>query len=227
MNDLYSFFVQRRNTRPMHKWHHYFEVYERHFGPFRHTNPSVLEIGVQGGGSLEMWRTYFGDAARIYGIDTDPTAKRNEDIATKIYIGDQADRGFLREIRREVGVFDIVIDDGGHFADQQIISFEELYPALSENGVYLVEDTHTAAWGAPFNNRQDGQNIMSFAAARCLQLMEWSGRRDNFRQLMTDQNVLLEDRASEFCRTTKAISFYDSIVVFQRGRRTVPRHEQL
>ena len=227
MNDLYSFFLQRRNTRPMHKWHHYFEVYERHFGRFRHTSPAVLEIGVGGGGTLEMWRGYFGAGARIYGIDTDPTAKRNEDIATKVYIGDQADRDFLRELRREVGVLDIVIDDGGHRANQQITSFEELYPALSETGVYLVEDTHTALWGGPYNNRQDGQNILSFAAARCAQLMEWSGRRENFRQLMTDQNVLLADRASEFCRTTKAITFYDSIVVFERGHRTVPRHEQL
>src|ERR1039458_8610805 len=89
MNDIYSFFLQRRNTRPMHKWHHYFEVYERHFERFRYANPAMLEIGVGGGGALEMWREYFGEGARIYGIDTDPAAKRNEDIATKVYIGDQ------------------------------------------------------------------------------------------------------------------------------------------
>jgi hypothetical protein len=227
MNDLYSFFLQRRNTRPMHKWHHYFEVYERHFGRLRHARPAVLEIGVQGGGSLEMWRDYFGEDARLYGIDSSPGAKRNEDIATKVYIGDQADRNFLREVRREVGMLDIVIDDGGHRADQQITSFEELYSALSETGVYLVEDTHTALWGGTYNNRPDGLNILSFAAARCAQLMEWSGRRENFHQLMTDQNVTLADKVSEFCRTTKAITFYDSIVVFERGRRPVPRHEQL
>jgi hypothetical protein len=194
---------------------------------FRHAGAAVLEIGVQGGGSLEMWRTYFGGKARIYGIDSTPDAKRNEDVATKVFIGDQADRSFLREVRREVGVLDIVIDDGGHMANQQIVSFEELYSCLSESGIYLIEDTHTAMWGAPYNDRPDGQTIMSFAAARCAQLMEWSGKRENFRQLMTDQNVLLADRASEFCRTTKAIAFYDSIVVFERGRRVVPRHEQL
>ena len=227
MNDLYSFFLQRRNTRPMHKWHHYFEVYERHFGRFRHTNPAVLEIGVQGGGSLEMWREYFGEAAHIYGVDSEPTAKRNEDLATKVYIGDQADRNFLREVRREVGVLDIVIDDGGHRSNQQITSFEELYPTMSANGVYLVEDTHTALFGGGYNDRPDGQTILTFAAARCAQLMEWSGRREHFQQLMTDHNVLLTDRASEFCRTTKSITFYDSIVVFERGQRPVPRHEQL
>lgn len=227
MNDLYSFFAQRRNTRPMHKWHHYFEIYERHFARFRHMQPSVLEIGVQGGGSLEMWRGYFGEGARIFGIDSAASAKRNEDIATKVFIGDQADRNFLRSVTAEVGLLDIVIDDGGHLANQQITSFEELYPRMSQNGVYLVEDTHTALWGGRWNDRQDGQTILSFAAARCAQLMDWSGRRENFNQLMTPQNALLADKASEFCRTTKSISFYDSIIVFERGQRVVPRHEQL
>jgi hypothetical protein len=227
MNDLFSFFAQRRNTRPMHKWHHYFEVYDRLFTPFRFSNPTVLEIGVQGGGSLEMWRWYFGDAARIYGMDVDPNSRRNEDVATKVFVGDQGDRNFLRDVRRQIGVADIVIDDGAHMANQQIASFEELYSMLSENGVYIVEDTHTAVWGGRYNDRQDGQTILSFAFNCCARLMEWSGRPEHFQQLMTDQNVQLTDKVSEFCRTTQSISFHDSLIVFERGRRMVPRHEQI
>jgi hypothetical protein len=68
---------------------------------------------------------------------------------------------------------------------------------------------------------------MTFAAARCANLMDWTGKPENFQQLMTDQNVQLADKASPFCQTTKAICFYDSIVVFERGRRLVPRHEKL
>jgi cephalosporin hydroxylase len=226
MNDLYSFFVQRRAKRPMHKWHHYFDVYERHFAPMRHRNPTILEIGVQDGGSLEMWRSYFGDAAHIYGMDANPAAKRHEDIATKIFIGDQGDRQFLQEVRRQIGTADIVIDDGGHRASQQIASFEVFYPMLSDTGIYLVEDTHTALWGGAFNDLPDGQTFLTFAAKCCAALMDWTGRPQNFQQLMTEQNVLLTDQSSEFCRTTKAISFYDSIVVFERGRRPVPRHER-
>jgi len=227
MNDLLSFFVQRRNTRPMHKWHHYFEVYDRLFTHLRHSNPALLEIGVQGGGSLEMWRWYFGDAARIYGMDLDPNARRSEDVATRVFVGDQGDRNFLREVRRQIGVADIIIDDGGHLANQQITSFEELYTMLSEDGIYIVEDTHTAVWGGRYNDRQDGQTILSFAFNCCARLMEWSGRPEYFQQLMTDQNVQLADKVSEFCRTTKSISFHDSLIIFQRGRRVVPRHEQI
>jgi hypothetical protein len=227
MNDLFSFFAQRRNTRPMHKWHHYFEIYDSLFTHLRHSNPTILEIGVQGGGSLEMWRWYFGDAARIFGMDLDPNARRNEDVATRVFIGDQGDRNFLREVRRQIGVADIVIDDGAHMASQQIASFEELYSMLTENGIYIVEDTHAAVWGGRYNDRQDGQTIMSFAFNCCTRLMEWSGRPEYFQQLMTDQNAQLEDKVSEFCRTTKAISFHDSLIVFERGRRAVPRHEQI
>ena len=77
MNDLYSFYAQHRNRRVMHKWEHYFEVYERFLSPIRHANPVVMEIGVQLGGSVEMWRDYFGAATRIYGIDINPEARHS------------------------------------------------------------------------------------------------------------------------------------------------------
>src|SRR5262249_46695873 len=62
------------NGRIAQKWHHYLEIYERHFEHLRATAPAVriLELGVSGGGSLQLWRKYFGPAARIVGIDIDP-----------------------------------------------------------------------------------------------------------------------------------------------------------
>jgi hypothetical protein len=224
MNDLYSFFVQHRNKRVMHKWDHYFEVYERFLSPVRRTNPTLLEIGVQLGGSVEMWRDYFGPAARIYGIDINPDAKQQEDIATKVFIGDQQDRNFLRSVLRETGTLDVVIDDGGHTANQQITAFEALYPALADQGIYIVEDTHTSLWRGQFMDRQDQQSFLQYSFERCAQLMEWTGRPENFQVLGTEQNETLAAAVSEFCRTTKAISFFDSVIVYQRARRRVPRH---
>ena len=72
MNDLYSYYVQHRNSRVMHKWEHYFEIYDRFLSPIRRSNPVILEIGVQLGGSCEMWRDYFGPATHIFGIDINP-----------------------------------------------------------------------------------------------------------------------------------------------------------
>jgi hypothetical protein len=224
MNDLYSFHAQHRNTRVMHKWEHYFEIYERFLSPIRHTNPVVLEIGVQLGGSVELWRDYFGDAARIYGIDNNPEAKQQEDLITKVFIGDQRDRAFLRSVVQEIGSPDVVFDDGGHTANEQITTFEELYPVLSDKGLYFVEDTHTSLWRGQFMDRPDQQSFLQFSFARCAQLMEWTGRQENFAVLGTDQNTTLANAASEFCRTTKAISFFDSMIVYERAPRRVPRH---
>jgi hypothetical protein len=224
MNDLYSFRAQHRNTRVMHKWEHYFDIYERFLSPIRRTNPLVLEIGVQLGGSVEMWRDYFGQATRIFGIDINPEAKQQEDIATKVFIGDQQDRAFLRSVLREIGTPDIVIDDGGHTANQQITTFEELYPALSDNGLYFVEDTHTSLWRGRFMDRQDQQSFMQFSFARCAQLMEWTSKQENFTILGTDQSETLANTVSAFCRTTESISFFDSMIVYQRGNRRTPRH---
>jgi 23S rRNA U2552 (ribose-2'-O)-methylase RlmE/FtsJ len=224
MNDLYSFHAQHRNTRVMHKWEHYFDVYERFLSPIRGANPVVLEIGVQLGGSVEMWRDYFGAAARIYGIDINPDARQQQDIATKVFIGDQQDRSFLRSVVREIGRPDVVIDDGGHTANQQITAFEELYPALSATGLYFVEDTHTSLWRGQFMDRQDQQSFLQYSFARCAQLMEWTGKAENFQVLGGDQNETLANAVSAFCRTTKAITFFDSMIVYERADRRVPRH---
>ena len=75
-------------------------------------------------------------------------------------------------------------------------------------------------------DRQDQQSFLQFACALTAHLMEWSGKPENFRVLGTDQNKSLADTASPFCRSTKAICFFDSMVVFERGRRRVPRHHR-
>jgi SAM-dependent methyltransferase len=137
-------FFDRNTTGPgIWKWRHYFPIYERHFGRFVGNGPQVMEIGVYSGGSLRMWRDYFGPGARIYGLDIEPACLAYEESGTTVFIGDQADRSFLRKLVAETpDGFDIVIDDGGHHAYQQIAAFEELFPYLRPGGVYLCEDIH-------------------------------------------------------------------------------------
>ena len=60
----------------VNKWKHYFEIYDRHLSRFRDREITVLEIGVAGGGSLEIWRKYFGPKAKIVGLDINPDCSR-------------------------------------------------------------------------------------------------------------------------------------------------------
>jgi hypothetical protein len=141
-NPLRSFFESRREGRGIWKWKHYFDIYDRHLSRFRGREIRILEIGIYSGGSLDMWREYFGAQCRIYGVDIEPACKNYESDCVKVYIGDQADRNFWTRFKKEVPPFDIVIDDGGHRPEQQIVSIEELLPHLRPGGVYICEDVH-------------------------------------------------------------------------------------
>jgi hypothetical protein len=143
-NPLRDFFSAHKEGRGIWKWNHYFDIYDHHFSHFRGRAVHILEIGIYSGGSLEMWQNYFGPRCKIYGIDIEPACKAYESDSVRVYIGDQADRGFWRRFKQEVPVVDIVIDDGGHLPEQQIVTLEELLPHLQPAGVYLCEDVHGA-----------------------------------------------------------------------------------
>jgi hypothetical protein len=141
-NPLRALFNAHRTGPGIWKWDHYFDVYHRHFSRFRGQEVHILEIGVFGGGSLTLWKDYFGPKAHVYGVDIDPACKTRENGAARIFVGDQADRAFWGGFRKEVPTLDIVIDDGGHLPHQQIASLEELLPHLRFGGVYSCEDVH-------------------------------------------------------------------------------------
>lgn len=128
------------------KWSHYPDLYERHFASFRGTAVRFLEIGVQFGGSLELWRKYFGANAVIFGIDVDPQCADRVDPPNQVRIGSQDDAGFLHSVVEEMGTPDIILDDGSHIGEHQIASFQTLFPLLRDGGLYVIEDVCTSYW---------------------------------------------------------------------------------
>jgi Methyltransferase domain len=141
-NALRKFFDERTHGPGIWKWLHYFDIYDRHFARFRGKEVHILEIGIYSGGSLEMWRDYFGPNAHIYGVDIEPDCRLYERDGVKVFIGDQEDRKFWEHFRENVPALDIVVDDGGHSPEQQTVTLEELLPFLRPGGVYLCEDVH-------------------------------------------------------------------------------------
>jgi len=127
------------------KYPHYFPIYEKYLEKYQGKEIKMLEIGVQSGDGTRMWKQYFPDAT-IVGVDNDISCSGNKDII--VIIGDQADKEFMQKINDEYGPFDVVLDDGGHKMDQQINSFEVLYPQMNPGGTYIIEDTHTSYWSA-------------------------------------------------------------------------------
>ena len=210
-NPLETYF-KKNDDRLIHKWHHYFEIYHRHFERFRGTKPVVLEFGVSQGGSLRMWRDYFGRGTKIYGADIHPRSRELEERNTRIFVGDQEDRTFLREIADEIGrPIDVVIEDGGHFPRQQIHTFEEIYPRMSPDGCFLIEDLHTSYWPKYEGGLYRPETFMEYAKPLTDKLNAWHSS---------------ELKVDKFTRTTKSMHFYDSILVFERGKVVKPTHEK-
>jgi hypothetical protein len=106
----------------------------------------MLEIGVANGGSLDLWRRYFGPEAILFGIDVEPRCAAFDGLSAQVRIGSQGDATFLQGVIEEMGGLDLVLDDGSHQAKHQTGTFRALFPRLSQGGLYIVEDLHTAYW---------------------------------------------------------------------------------
>lgn len=122
----------------------YFSVYDRLFSRYAGTEFTFVEVGVLNGGSLFMWRDLFGEKARIIGIELNPDAKRWEKEGFEIFIGSQSDPKFWEDFFAKVGPIDVLLDDGGHTFEQQIITLESALPHIRDGGLLVVEDTHTS-----------------------------------------------------------------------------------
>jgi hypothetical protein len=141
-NRLWAYFTANNAGPGIWKWTHYFDIYQRHLGKFVGRDAHIVEVGIYSGGSLPMWRNYFGPKSQITGIDIEQACRCYEQEGIRVSIGDQADRGFWKSFRESSTPFDVMIDDGGHSPLQQRITLEETLPYLKPGGVYMCEDVH-------------------------------------------------------------------------------------
>jgi hypothetical protein len=178
----------------------FFPIYEKHFARFKGLSPVVLEIGVNNGSSLIMWKSYLGGNSQINGMDISPHSAQfdNQGLGIRVFIGDATNTEHLDQMLGQIGPPDIVIDDGSHVSTDIRKTFEYLYPKMSKHGIYLVEDLHMAYFeGLPVEN--------SFI--------------DYCKDLMDELNSTyrVAQPRKWFAHQTISMSVYESIVVFERG----------
>jgi hypothetical protein len=211
MNDLERYF--RTNTgRCIDKWLHYFEIYDRHFSRFRGKEITLLEIGVFQGGSLQMWRNYFGDKAKIIGLDINPKCRELEKEGFTIFIGSQSDRKFLKDLRNKLPRLDILIDDGGHTMRQQIVTYEELFDHINEEGIYLCEDLHTSYFLEQGGGHKRRGTFIEYS----------KNLIDKLNAYHSEQRSL---QVTPFTKSVDSIHYYDSIIVIEKKKKEKPARE--
>lgn len=130
------------------KWQLYLDQYERLLSRYRDQPVRILEIGVQNGGSLEIWSEYFSRAEIIIGCDIDPTCTDLvfDDPRITVIVSDVNSAEAQAEISAVSTEFDIIIDDGSHRSGDIIRSFGLLFPKLALGGSYIIEDLHCSYW---------------------------------------------------------------------------------
>jgi cephalosporin hydroxylase len=200
--DLLDIFVQNTGEG-VDKWHHYLPLYERYFAAWRNRPLRFLEMGVYRGGSLRMWRRYFGPEATIFGIDIDPACARFDGQDGQVRIGSQTDPGFLNAVIDEMGGVDVILDDGSHRMNDIRVSLGALFPRLSSGGIYMIEDLHTAYWKEYGGGRQAPANFFN-----------------TLRSMIDDMHVWYHQAGTVHAATAAGVTgihVHDSVVVLDKG----------
>lgn len=203
---LWSDFLSHQGRRSI-KWSHYFPAYERHLARFRNQSVTVFEIGVAYGGSAQLLKKYLGPLVQIVGLDIMEECREMEEEQISIRIGDQSDTAFLQSVIDEFGPPDIVIDDGSHLQPHVNATFDFLYPLTDKNGLYAVEDLHTAYWASYGGGLRKPDTFIERA----------KGFIDELHAETANSGGLADLPVTEFRRSTLSMHVYDSLVIFERG----------
>ena len=191
--------------RDIYKWEHYFEAYEREFKQIANKQVNLLEIGVMRGGSLQMWKSFFDQGSIIHGIDINEKCLNFQEDNIEIHVVDQSDPIALDHFGALKGPFDIIVDDGSHRVDHQIVSMNSLWPHLKKGGVYVCEDIHTSYFTRFGGGYLKEGTFIAYLKKKIDQMhMWWSGR-------------LPASDTEMWTRSLTRISCYPAICFFYKG----------
>jgi hypothetical protein len=207
-------------NRPSDKFEHYFPLYEKHFTKFIDISPKILEIGIQKGGSSEMWARFFGDGTSIDGIDLKPRCKETDYL--KIHVGDQGNSFFWDDFVKTIPYkFDIIIDDGSHDNPHQILTLIKTYNLLNNGGIYWCEDTHTSYYENVRVSDGGYQNPNSFIefTKKLIDVIHSNHTRHAIDVGPTPNSRHVDKELLNIFDQIQGIHFYDSVVVIEKGPR--------
>lgn len=204
------------HARLVHKETVLLKTYHRYLQKLRGRQVRVLELGIQSGGSLEMWLNYFGEGAHAYGCDIEPRVKEYASERVTVFVGDMGDPRFLHRVRTSIPQpIDFVLDDASHISWHQKLAFEMIFPYVNpDGGVYMVEDLQkNYAAQSPWNAGLHSEG--SFVAFAKKKIDELHGKI-----ICQERNVPqahCKEAHTNFTRTTTGIHVHQNIIVFEKS----------
>ena len=201
------------------KWSLYLDFYWQLFEPLQGSSFDLLEIGVQNGGSLEIWGKFFKNVTNIIGFDNDPKCAKLkfDDSRIKVFIGDASTKETRDIIKRETSDLGVVIDDGSHTSSDIIRTFLLLFPLVKPGGIYVIEDLHASYWESWQGGLSSPSSSMQFLKllADVVNFDHWgidAKRGDIFSSMSTTSHLIEESLLSEI----SSVTFTDSLCVVRK-----------
>lgn len=214
--DLY----QNHTGKVSDKWDIYLKTYDRLFKEIINKPLRMLEIGIQNGGSLEIWNKYFNNVELLIGCDIDTRCKNLSYDSNKIsvIVGDANTHQTETEIEKISKSFNLIIDDGSHTSADIVKSFCKYFPKLENDGIFIIEDLHCSY----FPSYEGGLNY-EFSSIEFLKLLSdianfehWgvtTSRSDLIKRFTTHYNcVINENELSKI----HSIEFVNSICIIRK-----------
>jgi hypothetical protein len=222
-NNLLAELSEKHKGKYSDKWSSYLEVYWNLFEPICNGDSDLLEIGIQNGGSLEIWAKLFPNAGNLVGIDNNPkcSALKFDDPRIKVFVEDGSDitaRNLVREAASNLGV---VIDDGSHISSDIIRSFLLFFPQLRPGGIYVIEDLHASYWLDWEGGLSHPQSSMQFLKllADVVNFDHWgigAARTELFALIDSTKEFIEEETLSEI----DSVQFMDSVCVIRKKQKS-------
>jgi glycosyltransferase involved in cell wall biosynthesis len=229
------------------KWSLYLTEYDRLFNDYRDKPVRLLEIGIQNGGSLEIWSKYFSNASALIGCDINPDCVRlsYDDPRIDLIIGDANAPEIREQVFQRSPQFDLIIDDGSHLSRDIIKTFSLYFSSVVEGGVFIAEDLHCSYWDKFEGGLFDPYSSISFfkRLADVINHEHWGmpkARSDILRGIFTkygcgvDAEALTQVHSVEFinsmCVVRKALAAENGLgsrVIAGSMELVVPGHREL
>jgi len=217
---------RRKSGKPAAKWESYLQHYDRHFTNIKEKELSILEIGVQAGGSLEVWAHYFKSAKHIIGCDIDPDcgSLSYADPRIQVVIGDINTSETLKCLEAIADKLDVIIDDGSHKSSDVIQSFVKLFPRLADEGIYLIEDLHCSYWEGYEGGLYDPFSAISFfkKIVDILNRPFWGldiKANDFFAEFKSISGILESNGTWDFLLDIYSVEFVNSMCIIHKRSR--------
>lgn len=205
------------------KWTIYLNVYEELFRAFRFSRLRLLEIGIQNGGSLEIWGRYFSNATIFVGCDINIACTKLEydNPRIRVVVADANTDDAELAIAAYSDRFDLIIDDGSHRSSDIVRSFVRYFPKLEQGGLFVVEDLHCSYWQEFEGGLLDPWSSMSFLKrlADVINHEHWGmlyRRAEVLRSFENRYGVALDE---DSLAQIHSIEFYNSICVIRKRMR--------